>query len=419
MVETAFIHIGTEKTGTTTIQDFLYRNASALEAAGHAVLSNMGGRNHTRLAAYAMADTGPANSLHLRYRIDGPQARAAFDAGVEADLAKAVEAAPSARHLLASSEHLQSRLRTTDELEKLKALFARHVKTCKIVVYLRRQDEMAVSLYSTRLKAGNVAKSTLFPAEGSLPFMYDYAALMDRLVAVFGEENVIVRLFDRGQLVEGDLIADYADAIGLDGVADLERPDARNPSLSNLGIRFLEAFNEHVPDRVDGQFNRERRNLVPIMEEHFAGRSALVARAEAEAFYDRFCEGNATIRARFFPELDRETLFSEDFSAYPETADAGEYGFDDAVGVAAKLWVGASREVLRVQAENQFLRGQLLVMRSDFDGAITHFQRAVDTLNTAPERYVRALETSRRRAGAAAAAGDTNSMVEAEGPRNK
>lgn len=419
MVETAFIHIGTEKTGTTTIQDFLYRNASALGAAGYGVLSTMGGRNHTRLAAYAMADRASANSLHLRYRIDSPEARAEFDAGVEADLAKAVAAAPDARHLLASSEHLQSRLHTTQELEKLKALFAPHVQTCKIVVYLRRQDEMAVSLYSTRVKAGNPARSSILPAGANTPLIYDYAALLDRLVAVFGEDNVIVRLFDRGQLKDGDLIADYADAIGLDTLAGLERPEARNPSLSNLGIRFLEVFNEHVPDRVDGQLNRDRRNLVPVMEEHFSGRSVLVSRAEAEAFYDRFREGNAAIRARFFPELDRETLFPEDFSAYPETAEAGEYGFDDAVAVAAKLWVGASREVLRMQAENQFLRGQLLVTRSDFDGAITHFQRAVDTLNTAPERYVRALETSRRQAGAAAAAGDTNSMVEAEGPRNK
>jgi len=419
MVETAFIHIGTEKTGTTTIQDFLYRNASALEAAGHAVLSNMGGRNHTRLAAYAMGDERAANSLHLRYRIDGPEARTAFDAAVESDLAKAVAAASSARSLLASSEHLQSRLHTTDELEKLKALFAQHVKTCKIVVYLRRQDEMAVSLYSTRLKAGNTARATIFPAERRTPVIYDYAGLLDRLAAVFGEENIIVRLFDRGQLKDGDLIADYADAIGLDSALKLERPDARNPSLSNLGIRFLEAFNEHVPDRVDGQLNKERRNLVPIMEEHFAGRSTLATRAEAEAFYDRFREGNAAIRARFFPDLERDTLFAEDFSAYPETVDAGEYGFDDAVAVAARLWVGASREVLHTQAENQFLRGQLLMKHSDFDGAITHFQRAVDALNTAPERYVRALETSRLRAGAAKAPGDTNSMVEAEGPRNK
>lgn len=419
MVETAFIHIGTEKTGTTTIQDFLYRNASALEAAGHAVLSSMGGRNHTRLAAYAMGDERAANSLHLRYRIDGPEARAKFDAAVEADLAKAAAAAASARSLLASSEHLQSRLRTTDELEKLKALFARHVKTCKIIVYLRRQDEMAVSLYSTRLKTGNTARATIFPAQRRAPMIYDYAALLDRLVAVFGEANVIVRLFDRGQLKDGDLVADYADAVGLDPALTLEWPDARNPSLSDLGIRFLESFNQHVPDRVDGQLNKERRNLVPIMEEHFAGRSTLATRAEAEAFYDRFREGNAAIRARFFPDLGRETLFSEDFSAYPETVDASEYGFDDAVAVSAKLWAGASRELLRTQAENQFLRGQLLMTRSDFDGASTHFQRAVDTLNTAPERYVHALETSRLRAGAAKAPGDKNSMVGAEGPRNK
>lgn len=421
MIETAFIHIGTEKTGTTTIQDFLYRNDAALASAGYCVPTGMGRRNQTRLAAYAMKDQRKPTHLHLRYGIDGPEARREFDSGVEADFGRTMASAGTAHSVIVSSEHLQSLLRTTSELEKLKALFGRYVKNCRVIVYLRRQDEMAVSLYSTRIKAGGGTNSKVFPKpKDRLPFNYDYAGLVERLEAVFGAHALDIRLFDRAHLVEGDLIADFCAATGIDPALDLESPDSRNPSLSSLGIHFLETFNKHVPDRVGSDLNKVRRNVVEIMEENFAGQYKMVARAAAEAFYSQFREGNAVIREKYFPQLTRPTLFDEDFSAYPEAAELPEYDFEDAVEVAAALWAGASRKLRELQAENVFLRGQLLTERGDHEDAAIHFQRAVDALNTPPERYLTALEASRERVEQARAAEADNSMVvEAAGPRNK
>lgn len=389
MAETAFIHIGTEKTGTTTIQDFLVRNRAVLESAGYCLPVEICGQNHTRFAAYAMADDGRENDLHLRFGIRNAQARARFDAELAADLARTMERAASAHSLLISSEHLHSRLRTTGELAKLKALLDRHVRTCKVIVYLRRQDELAVSRFSTRLKAGNAADAPIFPnPRGRLPVNYDYAALLDRIAEVFGEDNMIVRLYDRSQFVGGDLLSDFRAATGIDQALELDRPERRNLSLSAVGLRFLEVFNRHVPDRIDGRMNPDRQGLVPIMEAHYAGRSSLVARADAEAFYDRFREGNAAVKARFFPDLQRDTLFDEDFSAYPESPEAVDCGFEDAVEVAARLWTSAARELQQLRAENRALREQLAKQGETGGDDPAHFQSAVDGLKTAPDRGI-------------------------------
>ena len=50
----AVIHIGTEKTGTTTLQEFLHLNRANLKNQGIAYLQSPGERNNRKLATYCM-----------------------------------------------------------------------------------------------------------------------------------------------------------------------------------------------------------------------------------------------------------------------------------------------------------------------------------------------------------------------------
>lgn len=53
------IHIGTEKTGTTSIQNGLHANRDALTQAGIYLPVSLGGHNPRQLATYAMKDGRP------------------------------------------------------------------------------------------------------------------------------------------------------------------------------------------------------------------------------------------------------------------------------------------------------------------------------------------------------------------------
>ena len=63
MARSAILLIGTEKTGTTTLQHFLAANRPALAERGFLYPSFCGAINHTGLAAYALA---PAKTDPLR-----------------------------------------------------------------------------------------------------------------------------------------------------------------------------------------------------------------------------------------------------------------------------------------------------------------------------------------------------------------
>lgn len=393
MIETAYIHIGTEKTGTTTIQDFLESNLARLAEAGYATLPGMGERNQTRLAAYAMTDDGRQTDLHVQYGLTGPAEREAFEARVEEDLAAELEAQADCHSLIVSSEHLQSRVRSGEGVAKLKALLERHVKQVRIIVYLRRQDRMAVSAFSTRFKAGNLG-TDVFPAKPDLPHYFDHAALLERWSGVFGRETMVVRIFEPGRLIAGDLIADFSDALGLELSEAYEVPKTHNRSLNAAALRFLAEFNKHAPRIVDGRIDTSRQDVVESLETHYAGRAELVTRAQAEAFYARFAAGNAVILAEYFAESGRTALFDDDFSMYPDAAETADYGFEDAVEIAAHVWKDTARRSRRLRAENAYLRGHLSKCRNEYSQAAQHYRNAISLHDAPPAAYEEALESA-------------------------
>ena len=105
------------------------------------------------------------------------------------------------------------------------------------------------------------------------------------------------------------------------------------------------------------------------------GAGAKPARAEAEAFYDMFRASNDAVRQRHFP--DRQQLFDEDFSGYPETSDQRDVTIDDLMAVAAQVHMGAIAETRRLEAEIAVRDARLHWARSDAGAAEEALQRAL------------------------------------------
>lgn len=330
----AVLHIGTEKTGSTSIQRCLAARRGTLPGVRYAL--SPGIENHTGLAAYAQDD-----AVHddLRQALGvASEDVAAYRRRLERDLAAEVDA-HGASVFLFSNEHCQSRLCRSGEVGRLACLLHRFFDEVRVVVYLRRQDRLAVSRHATTIRYGATDRD-VFAQSDVPPDYWDYEALLDRWAGAFGEASLVVRLYERASLASGSVVADFARIAGFSAP---EGEDLReNRSLAPAALELLRLMNPHLPVlEPDGRPGEARGPLVDWLEAMFPGTGPRPARAEARAFLDRFAASNERVRRAWFS--GRATLFDEDFDDYPETAEALPAPAALAE-VAAALWARAERE---------------------------------------------------------------------------
>jgi hypothetical protein len=247
--------------------------------------------------------------------------------------------------IILSNEHIHSRLTTVEEAKCLHDFVQAHCEVAKVIVYLRRQDRVAVSLYSTRFRVAATRLTPVFPKPAkAIPPYYDYYRLLDLFSQVFGAEKLTIRVFEKEKLRDQDLLADFADVIGLRIDRQFTRPQWLNSGLRPSAIRFLAEFNRHVPWMIDGKLNPYRRDVLRAIDTLFVGDAPLVSRSQAKKFYSQFRRRNEQTRERFLPAI-AAPLFSEGFDDYPEQEPAMDARYEDAVEMAAQLWKFMVREL--------------------------------------------------------------------------
>src|SRR4051812_7872368 len=153
----AIVHIGVEKTGTTYLQRFLRLNAKALAERGVGYPEFLNPRakdhNHHALAAYAV-DAVTAQDIH-RFHAVTPDSQEDFRAATRDRLAAEVSAAPHKRWVF-SSEHLSSRALSPESVHRVADLMHGAGLDPRVVVFVRPQEDMIESTFSTRIVSGDV-----------------------------------------------------------------------------------------------------------------------------------------------------------------------------------------------------------------------------------------------------------------------
>ncbi|MDJ0576559.1 MAG: hypothetical protein QNJ65_15500 [Xenococcaceae cyanobacterium MO_234.B1] len=316
----ALIHIGMEKTGTTTIQEFLHLNRDKLANQGVAYLRSPGLTNNRKLATYCMNNNKVDDQVkYLGILSDAKRNewkakfRQEFDREIK-NLDKKISS------VIISSEHFHSRLTAKDEVKNLLDILRSYFTDIKILVYLRRQDQVAVSHYSTKVKVGRTKSAVLLPKDVSPndPY-YNYYDLMERWASVFGKQNINIRIFDKSKFVNGDLLQDFIGATGLIESDNFDIPEKQNEKLSASVQHALILMNEFFPESINNipvKFNNQLRNyVISELQQKYKGREKLPTRKEALEFYGKFSDSNQRFADKY---LSSENIFSNDFSMYPE-----------------------------------------------------------------------------------------------------
>lgn len=204
------IHIGLNKTGTSSIQDFMTMNAPSLLAQG---------------VCYPVSGRETAAHHALSYWIK----KLPDDADVlasEPGVALRAEIA-QARLAVISSEDLHTQ--GPRGVRLLARLFEGH--RVRVVLYLREHLAYLTSWYQQNVQASHLSSAfDTFCHFTRTPFH----VVADRWAEVFGRDKLSLCLYDRSSLVGGDIVRDFARHIGLgDDLSRFTRkPFESNPSVT-------------------------------------------------------------------------------------------------------------------------------------------------------------------------------------------
>lgn len=293
------LHIGPMKTGSTSIQRWLTHNSAALEAEGVHLLRPRS-VNASALVRTFAADGGakrkqrklPANGI----------SKETFQ--------KMLEAIPEQAHTCVLSGELLGHSMKRPAIARLKEALEPYFDRWVIIIYLRRQADLAVSRFSTTARRGQRME---------LKNPFDYRRVLDDWAAEFGEDAIRPRLFDRAELVEGDVVSDFRHVAGLPKLANEKAASEHNPSLKPEAQALLEALAKKTRSRRTNFFDMPGRGtLIRLLDSKYAGTGRMPSRPEVQAFMKRVHDDNERVRARWFP--NRKELFSEDYSRFPEVS---------------------------------------------------------------------------------------------------
>jgi len=300
-----YLHIGTEKTGSTTLQYFFKKNKRALKKQGVLYIDEFDKNNHGVLAVCCYSDTRH-DELSKFLRVAGDNDEKYRLAEKVKKIYKKFDRNNNFK-LIISSEHLHARLTTVSEIKRLKKLLKDiGIDDVRIVVYLREPVYAAQSLYSTAIKSGSTIDSPPFPVNEYWDNLCNHKNTIKRWSGVFGSDNVIVRLFDKGDFVGGTIISDFAYLIGYD-VSDLMmdfRSDL-NKSLSVLGAEVLKGLNYKIPAYIHDKKNPMRFGLVNYINEKYQGDAYQMSFKLQEYYGNIYCESNEWVKDNYFPLKDQ------------------------------------------------------------------------------------------------------------------
>jgi len=346
------LHIGTSKTGSTSIQNLLDINRPALLAQGICYPATPGGNTHLLLASaftsFPTMYNDPDNPLW-----QGRKPEAAIADHLAQLRAEVAGLSGDTTRIILSCEQFSMYERTEADIVRLRDFALTLADRCTVVVYLRRQDEHFASLYSQFLRLGNIDE----PNMGKLhPFHqdYDYSDFMARWANVFGKENVVPRIFERGTDKRFDVLADFAGVSGFDlTLMRFQKEAVRNQSMTLAGQEMLRRFGRRLqadsPDRnLPGQIWQRAAKAV---SDTSPGKGWLPTQAEARAFMEGYAASNDIVRSAYFP--DKASLFQTSFDALPmqaETVPLEAVVAATVEALLASLKDGVAREV-RFQLE--------------------------------------------------------------------
>ena len=330
----AVLHIGTEKTGSTSIQAFLSTHRSKLYERGILFPQSCGLSCHSRLVAYTK-ENPDARLLQMIAVANERQTlrrwKRRFQQKHHKEVVRFHARNRGSSTAIYSSEHFQSLVRESADIKRIHRLLCDYYDKVTLVVYLKRQDKMAFSAHNTAVQSG-LDKRFSFD-ELSTGYYYDHLKLVSNWASVFGQECVKVRVCEKPRLRHQSVVSDLLHIAGLSElVSDLPPASVINERLSPIAIELLLKFNHQYRAHSDVggvPMLVFRKNLIKHLTSLYrkpggdsGGDRVIGGPKPTQDAAQRFCAQFEASNTELFDRFLGGAGFDQSFAEYPVTAAA-------------------------------------------------------------------------------------------------
>lgn len=320
-----FLHIGTIKTGTTSIQKFLKANRDILSSHGVFIpTSIMHSYGHHRWLPFLVSNFDNKVGSQWAQSIgitDAKQKQIKISEIKNSFIHECADASVDADTCIISSEALTS-LVTCDEYLRLKELLYDLFSEISIVIYIREPLKAAISVLSTHIKNGKTFRSLLSPSqERYYQLRFDYWDLVQLWKKYFPDADIIVRKFDSSSLLNGDVILDFCSQCFTKPVdINFNIPFNSNQTLSLTGMKLLRRLNLELPKLV----SKHRNKIVRLVAKNTNdGTLFIPSLNESSRFDELFRISLEKLKASYF--RDDQILFSRITNFSNSSIDLSEF----------------------------------------------------------------------------------------------
>ena len=226
LMKQLLVHIGTHKTGTTAIQNALRANKKLLAQNGCAYIDE---------------------AYELSRRLKEPELAGAEFEAVKKKFNCLVSEASNDRVIFSSEQFAGTILKNyTDSsfiAQRLKDIFPEH--SISVIVYFRRQDHFIESAYTQFIQMGQPWSFDRF--RDFVDFSkFDWNIVVDNYRRYF--QSVDIRIYDRSQLIGGDVVVDFFSWLGLPVDRRLRIIRGSNYSFSRTAVEIARVGNDYLDD---------------------------------------------------------------------------------------------------------------------------------------------------------------------------
>ncbi len=204
---TLYVHIGLHKTGTTSLQAFLYDNREKLIDEGYSYIDLHRAVTHCEAYRDRCYEQNGDVLLLPDFMIDD-------SAENWKKAMKCIRKELEHRNVILSAEDLSR------NYKKLLKCLKKEIQRVYVIVYLRRQDLWIESNYAKQIKTGSLSVGFKEYLDKELVGWrlenLNYYQLLSNIESILGEGHVIPRVFEHSQLVGGSIESDFLSCLGID-----------------------------------------------------------------------------------------------------------------------------------------------------------------------------------------------------------
>jgi hypothetical protein len=278
------LHIGANKTGSSAIQSFLGKNAHTLRKIGYLVPDRELGVSPTRVTGEHVFAFQELFNQSNRVGLEG-KLRALMKAG--------------GRAVVISAENLSN--------ESNFRLFNKMLPDVerKVILYIRRQDELLTSSWQQWYsKTEPDINSWLILA---LQQFGHWMRCIEGWEQAVGAGNVIVRIFQRADLINADVVDDFLHTVGIE---EPDTPFVRsselvNPSYSDVITKLVSGSSVLFANAHDNDFYKMVSHLTGDKYVTQKRKVSLISPQQRDKLVEFYRPQNEALCRRYFPNRPR------------------------------------------------------------------------------------------------------------------